>query len=85
MEAVATTYPGARTPSTSQEALDALLLEVLPVQECSRRPPQGAWRDDDYLELTDHCNRFIELTDAAPENRLHLMPRGCVRSAHRGR
>ena len=63
METMATTYPGARTPSTSQEALHALLRDVLPAQERSRLPPQGAWSDADYLRLTDHCNRLIEFTD----------------------
>ena len=29
----------------------------------SRLPPQGTWSDDDYLRLTDHCNRLIEFTD----------------------
>ena len=50
---VATTT--ASTATTSQEALQALLRDVL--------PPQGAWSDDDYLWLTDRCNRPIEFTD----------------------
>lgn len=40
---------------TSQEALHALLCEIL--------PPQGAWSDDAYLWLSDHTNHLIELTD----------------------
>ena len=40
---------------TTQDALHALLCEVL--------PPQGAWSDDAYLWLTDHSNRLIEFTD----------------------
>ena len=60
---MATTHPVTRTSSTSQETLHALLREVLPAQEASRLPPQGAWSDADYLRLTDHCNRLIEFTD----------------------
>ena len=41
--------------TTSQDALNALLHDVL--------PPQGAWSDEDYLWLTDRCRRLIELTD----------------------
>ena len=44
--------PAAHTP---QDALHALLCEVL--------PPQGAWSDDAYLWFTDHSNRLIEFTD----------------------
>ncbi len=40
---------------TSQDALNALLCDVLPAQ--------GAWSDDAYLWLTDHSNRLIEFTD----------------------
>ena len=40
---------------TSQEALNALLCDLL--------PPQGAWGEDEYLWLTDHSNRLIEFTD----------------------
>ena len=46
---------GTATAATSQEALHALLCEVL--------PPQGAWTDEEYLWLTDRCNRLIEFTD----------------------
>ena len=49
-----TTNP-APAVQTSQDALHALLCEVL--------PPQGAWSDDAYLWLTDHSNRLIEFTD----------------------
>ena len=38
----------------SQEALHALLREVL--------PRQGAWNEDAYLRLTDRSNRLIEFT-----------------------
>ena len=44
---------------TSQDALHALLCEVLPAQ--------GAWSDDAYLWLTDHSNRLIEFTDGLVE------------------
>ena len=40
---------------TSQEALNALLRDIL--------PPQGAWSESAYLWLTDHGNRLIEFTD----------------------
>ncbi len=40
-------------PPTSQEALSSLLRDVL--------PPQGAWGEREYLWLTDHTNRLIEL------------------------
>ncbi len=44
------------TPApASQVALATLLCEVL--------PPQGAWSDREYLWLTDHTNRLIELSD----------------------
>ena len=46
---------GTAAAATSQEALHALLCEVL--------PPQGAWSDEEYLWLTDRCNRLIEFTD----------------------
>lgn len=44
-----------KTPATTQEAADAILLDI--------RPPQGRWRESDYLWLTDHCNRFVEFAD----------------------
>ena len=40
---------------TSQEALNALVRDIL--------PPQGAWSESAYLWLTDHGNRLIEFTD----------------------
>ena len=43
----------------SQEALNALLREVL--------PRQGAWSEDAYLWLTDQSNRLIEFTDGCIE------------------
>ena len=46
---------GTAAAATSQEALHALLREVL--------PPQGAWNDEEYLWLTDRCNRLVEFTD----------------------
>ena len=45
--------------AASQQALNALLCEVL--------PPQGSWSDDAYLWLTDHSNRLIEFTDGCIE------------------
>ena len=52
---MATTVAATTAPATSQEALHALLREVL--------PPQGAWSDEEYLWLTDRCKRLIEFTD----------------------
>ena len=43
------------TSTTSPDALHALLREVL--------PPQGGWSDEEYLWLTDRCNRLVEFTD----------------------
>ena len=43
------------TSPTSPDDLHALLRAVL--------PPQGAWSDEEYLWLTDRCNRLVELTD----------------------
>ena len=48
----ATTEP--TTAPTSQESLSSLLRDLL--------PPQGAWGEREYLWLTDHANRLIELT-----------------------
>ena len=56
---MAVTSNPAPVAHTSQNALHALLCEVL--------PPQGAWSDDAYLWLTDHSNRLIELTDGLVE------------------
>jgi Uma2 family endonuclease len=42
------------SPPTAQEWRD-LLEELL--------PPQGSWTDEEYLVLTDHCNRLVEFTD----------------------
>ena len=53
--------PNAST--TSQDDLDALLREIGPPRAGSLPPPQGAWRDEEYLALTDGCNRLVELTD----------------------
>ena len=49
-----TTEPAPTAP-TSQEALNALLCDLL--------PSQGAWSDAAYLWLTDQTNRLIEFTD----------------------
>ena len=46
-------------PKTSQEALYALLCDLL--------PRQGSWSDEAYLWLTDHSGRLIELTDGCIE------------------
>ena len=54
------TEPAAPAPAaTSQQALHALLCDVLPAQ--------GAWNEDAYLWLTDHSNRLIEFTDGCIE------------------
>ena len=52
---MATPNPATNASATSQDALHALLREVL--------PPQGAWSDEEYLWLTDRCNHLIEFTD----------------------
>ena len=49
------TRPATNASATSEDALRGLLHEVL--------PPQGAWSDEDYLRLTDRCNRLVEFTD----------------------
>ena len=58
MSATGPAPPAAAAP-TSQEALNALLCDVLPAQ--------GSWSDDGYLWLTDHSNRPIEFTDGCIE------------------
>ena len=50
-----TSGPSMTSSATSQDALHALLREVL--------PPQGGWSDEEYLWLTDRCSRLIEFTD----------------------
>ena len=52
---MAASSPSMTPSATAQEALHALLREVL--------PPQGRWSDEEYLWLTDRCNRLIEFTD----------------------
>ena len=52
---MATPNPATAASATSQDALHALLREIL--------PPQGAWSDEEYLWLTDRCNHPIEFTD----------------------
>ena len=56
---MAVTSNPAAAAHTSQDALLALLCEVLPAQ--------GAWSDDAYLWLTDQSNRLIEFTDGYVE------------------
>ncbi len=56
---VTTRSAPAPSAATSQEALNALLCDLL--------PPQGAWSDDSYLWLTDSSNRLIEFTDGYVE------------------
>ena len=50
---MAATTESTPAPPGSQEALSSLLCDVL--------PPQGSWSDREYLWLTDHTNRLIEL------------------------
>ena len=45
----------AMTTTTSQDALNALLCDVM--------PSQGCWSDEQYLWLTDQTRRLIEFTD----------------------
>ena len=45
--------------ATSQHAADAILLAA--------RPRQGCWKDNDYLWLTDRCNRLVEFADGCIE------------------
>ena len=59
MSATTGPAPPAAAAPTSQEALNALLCDVLPAQ--------GSWSDDAYLWLTDHSNRPIEFTDGCIE------------------
>ena len=56
------TSPAAAASLASQEAVDALMREVL--------PPQGDWSDEEYLWLTDRARRRIELSDG----RIELLP-----------
>ena len=44
-----------KATATSQQTADAILLAT--------RPPQGCWNENDYLWLTDRCNRLIEFAD----------------------
>ena len=59
MSVTTDTAPPSPATATSQEALHALLCDLL--------PPQGAWSDDAYLWLTDSSNRLIEFTDGYVE------------------
>ena len=59
MSVTTDTAPPSPATATSQEALNALLCDLL--------PPQGAWSDDAYLWLTDSSNRLIEFTDGCIE------------------
>ena len=65
-----TTRVAPNASTTSQDDLDALLREIAPLQASSPLPPQGAWSDEDYLALTDGCNRLIEFTDGC----VHQLP-----------
>ena len=56
------TSPATAASLASQDAVEALLREVL--------PPQGAWSDEEYLWLTDRLRRQIELADG----RIELLP-----------
>ena len=56
---MATIDLAATPPAPRHQALASLLCDVL--------PSQGAWSDHDYLWLTDHGNRLIELTDGRVE------------------
>ena len=49
----------ATTPTTSQDALDALLCDIM--------PSQGCWSDEQYLWLTDQTRRLVEFTDGRIE------------------
>lgn len=44
-----------QTTHTTQQQVDAFVLEVLPAQ--------GQWSEDDYLWLTDHTTRLIEFSN----------------------
>ena len=46
-------------PMTSQDKLDTIACEAL--------PRQGAWTDEEYLWLTDRCQRLLEFTDGYVE------------------
>ena len=52
MASASSASPPMTASATSQDALHALLREVL--------PPQGGWSDEGYLWLTDRCNRLVE-------------------------
>ena len=45
--------------TTTQDALDAIVRDAL--------PPQGCWREADYLWLTDRTRRLVEFTDGCVE------------------
>ena len=53
------THPTMTASAATQDALQALLRDVL--------PPPGAWSDEEYLWLTDRARRPIELTDGRVE------------------
>ena len=61
-QSMATSSPAITSSVASQDALDALLGDVL--------PRQGAWSDEEYLWLTDRAHRPVELTDG----RVELLP-----------
>ena len=45
--------------ATPQRSADAIPLDA--------RPPQGCWKEVDYLSLTDRCNRLVEFADGCIE------------------
>ena len=55
---MATRTDPATTPP-AQEAVDSFVLDTL--------PRQGCWQEAEYLWLTDHGNRLVELTDGCIE------------------
>ena len=59
-----TTAKGSESEMSESVALPQRALERL---VCEVVPRQGAWRDDDYLWLTDRCRRLIEFTDGLLE------------------
>ena len=59
VSAASTGTAEARTAPPRRAALDALPDDLL--------PRQGSWSDEDYLWLTDHSRRLIELTDGRIE------------------
>lgn len=65
MTSAASIEPGPKRPAnsasgaTTQEAVDALVCDIL--------PRQGCWSEEGYLWLTDHGRRMVEFTDGRIE------------------